>query len=48
MIPNALIEKFLASELKLKLASEILLPRVNPNDDEFGHVISYRSTAGQT
>ncbi len=32
--PNALIEKFLASKLKLKLASKILLLRVNPNDDE--------------
>ncbi len=35
------MEKFLASKLKLKLASKISLLRVNPDDDEFGHIISY-------
>ena len=41
-ISNSVLEKFLTNELKLNLASKISLLRVNPQDELFGHVISYR------
>lgn len=41
-IPNSTLERYLTEELKLKLTSKISLLRVNPADDIFGHVISYR------
>ena len=41
-IPNSTIEEYLRNQLNLKLTSKISLLRVNPKDDIFGHVISYR------
>ena len=41
-IPNSIVEKFLTTQLNLKLASKISILRVNPQDNLFGHVISYR------
>ena len=41
-INNTTLENHLSNALKLNLASKISLLRVNPGDDVFGHVISYR------
>ena len=41
-ISNSVLEKFLTNELKLNLPSKISLLRVNPQDELFGHIISYR------
>jgi len=41
-IPNNLLEDILVNTLKLKLLSPITYLRVSPNDDIFGHIISWR------
>ncbi len=41
-VPNAAIEDLLKNTLKLKLASPISILRVNPQDDLFSHVVSWR------
>ena len=41
-IPNNLLEELLVNTLQLKLLSPITYLRVNPNDDVFGHIISWR------
>ena len=41
-IPNDLLEDILVNTLKLKLLSPMTYLRVNPNDEIFGHIISWR------
>lgn len=41
-IPNDVLQEYIVNELKIKLLSGISILRVNPIDQLFGHVISFR------
>lgn len=41
-LPNTIIETFISQKLQLKMASSISILRVNPKDEEFAHVASWR------
>lgn len=42
IIPNTVIEQYLKNNLQLQLASHISLLRVQPQNEEFSHIISWR------
>lgn len=41
-IPNDILERYIVNELKIKLHSGISILRVNPVDQLFGHIITFR------